>query len=253
MLYKRVNLICCLLFIIFFQSIQCQINNQANNAFVSLSSQTAVAFYDSSLNKSDLFYNGSEYFEMTGNLKGHPYYESNYFKNGNVQFDGKSYDNILVLYNIISDELIIKYVNPSGSLVNMILRKDKINDFTVDSHCFINLPNDTLVVKTIPSGFYEMLFNGDIKVWAKRSKTKKEVVDPNKAYITFLENVQYQIYYQGVFYPVWSKRSVLNIFKEHKKEIKQFIRKSDIRFSRNREEAIIDVVRFCNNSNFSHD
>ncbi len=89
--------------------------------------------------------------------KGHPYFADGKWQNGTLIIKGKEYRNVSLKYNIETDQLILHTRINSSDFVNIILNKELINSFYLNSQYFINLS------KWLPnqekSGYFELLYN----------------------------------------------------------------------------------------------
>ena len=222
---------------------------QINNILSSDSSfQYAINQYATSFHSHDILYNGSEYIDYNGIIVGTPFFSSDYYTVGNIEYNGLSYSNLFLLYDIVRDALVLLYNMPSGKSVQMELCKERTNSFTINNHTFVYLPNDTISKVPDKPGFYELLNNGDVKVFAKRQKIKREVIEPTKVYIEFDYHSDYYVYLKTNYFEVYSKRSVLNVLKDKKKEVRQFMHDSNINYRQDREHAIVEMVKYYSNN-----
>ncbi len=65
----------------------------------------------------------------------------------------------------------------------------------------------------------------------------------------FVEKISYYICRDGVYYPVSGKRSLFNLFKENKNELKRYIKERRLSFGDERERSLIEVVEYCETLN----
>lgn len=65
----------------------------------------------------------------------------------------------------------------------------------------------------------------------------------------FTEKVSYYICKEGVYYPVSGKRSLFNVFKENKNELKRYMKERKLSFGDERERSLIRVAEYCETLN----
>ena len=182
-------------------------------------------------------FNGADYKEYRPVKDEHPYYISEDWIIGAVHYDGEYYDNIELLYNIYTDQVIAEHY--SSAMIQLV--RDKVQSFFIDGHTLVLLQE-----KTIPNGFYDRLCNGGAKVYAKRTKELEESITSNELEREFRLKSKYYICKDGYYYLVKSKKSVLSVLGDKKHELNQFIHQNHLRFRQNRENAIVKLTEFYN-------
>ena len=122
-----------------------------------------------------MLYNGSEYtynayYPFTIN-EGHPFFQSNNFDTGAVFYNNILYEKVLLLFDIIKDELLIR--DPSRIYI-IKLNTERIGWFNLRGHTFVRLLQDNTNNAGVNQGFYDLLYNGNTSLFRKVSKTLKE-------------------------------------------------------------------------------
>lgn len=176
-------------------------------------------------------YQGAEY-GLYRSLDGeHPYFLSDDWIEGTIMYDDALYTQIPIQYDIEKDEIIIEYLNGN----NLNPSKTNIQYFIINNHKFISLHNNGL-----ENGFYEILYDGKVKAYARYKKILYETIT-RKVEHHFDEKTRYYIYKDGVYTAVKNKRSVLNTFKDKKRELKKFISKNKLSITQNKAGFIIQL------------
>ena len=155
----------------------------------------------------------------------HKFFQSHDFLKGSLTYNGQTYYEQQLKYNVFEDELIIKLKNRGGETV-MQLIKDELDGFSINGHQFHKFKN--IEDNSDTSGFYEVLKNyPQFRLLKKHSKRRIKKLDKNVVYYEYKERKHlYFILYDNVSYEVRSKKDFLNIFPEHKEELKNFNSKS---------------------------
>jgi hypothetical protein len=229
------------LFLILFQNyIFGQENKLDSIALENVISNTVVLYNQTDGSQSGI-YNGCEYQYERINI-GHAFFESDTFVNSRIVYDGLLYSNIPILYDITKDELVTRSFN---NLHLIYLANNRINQFTLSGHTFIRISADSVKGAIIKTGFYQRLYNGKIKAWVRNIKTVEEFSDnSNKLNKMAIERNQWYIYINGTFFEVEGKHSILDILQDKKKEIRQFIHKNRIRFRKNMDNDLNQIVTY---------
>jgi hypothetical protein len=204
----------------------------ADTAFVKLAANETVQRYQKAMAPQLKLYNGSRYVAPPHSLEQHPYFSSDDWIMGSVFYDGESFRNVPLMYNILSGELITEHYT-SGHPIRLIF--EKLRHFSIAAHHFEKMDNTS----GLPSvGFYDVLYEGTTRVLAKRQKILREHFTNIEIEISFDEKARYFILKNGVYFTVSSKASIFKILADEKKQLKNFLRENRIIFSDNKELAI---------------
>lgn len=224
-------------------------NVQAQTAVSDSSSQqnalnNAVALYNTSIGIQAPIYTGPEYYFYDPHIKGNAYYmDINGFANGSVYYDGTLYNNISVLYDINTDQLVVLFPSRVSKFIAI---KERVKSFDFLGGHFINVNADTLAANSgIKSGYYRQLYNGKSEVLGKYSKsiqTTTSNINGVENYFSFSRD--FYIKKNNTYHSVGSKGSVLDLFKDKKKEVRKFISANGLDFRANPEEALVKVATY---------
>lgn len=219
----------------------------SNNTFLDSSVNHAIKVYTETIGGSARLYNGSQYkdYELHDYDTGHPYFYSDDWTIGSIHYDGQYSTNVYLLYNLTLEKVIIE--NPfDNSKIELI--KDKIARFSMAGHDFVKLSADSSSQSAVRSGFYDVLYDGRVKVYAKRSKEIVQKIESGLEKKKFIERNKYFIYKNGSYFPVKSKSSVLRVFNDRKTGLKKQLVKNKMVFKENREFSISRLARFYDES-----
>ncbi|MBX2925636.1 MAG: hypothetical protein KF746_25790 [Chitinophagaceae bacterium] len=212
-----------------------------DSAIVKQQEIRAAAIYYTSLKTQSGIYNGSEYVQYIHLLKeGHPYFDTTTFKQGHVLYNKVLYSDVPMLYDIIRDELIVQHFN-KVFLVQMI--KSKVDWFELYGHRFLHLGRDSTRNGNVKEGFYDVVYDGKIKLYIKRVKLIHESIPNMQVERRVYSKDRYFIYKDDVFHEVNSQSSVLKVLPGHSSELKQVVRSGKIKFRKKREQAINLMVQ----------
>lgn len=195
-----------------------------------------ISRYDQTLGDNSHLYNGPVYinrFEASF-LEGHQYFVSPDWQSGFVHYDGSRYDDVALRYDLFTDKLIAEH----SSTREIELITDKIKSFGIAGHVFVWL-------KLPEAGFYELIYNGDTKVYAHHYKTIQEKPGDGVMVIKFLTRRKLYIYKSETFYSVGSKGSALKVFGDQKSELKKFLNRENIVYSVDKEYALGKMAEYA--------
>ena len=219
----------------------------ADTVFVLSAVKNAREVYTRSLGVGSHLLNGIQYKEYNPHHDdvGHPYFVSDDWVEGTVHYDGDVYEGVAILYDLVREKVVIEH--PYAG-IKLELISEKIKCVDLPGHRFVRIDADTVKNSPIRTGFYDLLYDGRTKFYAKRQKTKKEEIVGMEIKVTFSKNDHLYICKRGQYVPVKSKSSVLDVLEDRKAEVRKYIRKNKIRFRKGREQAISRVVSFYDES-----
>lgn len=198
-----------------------------------------VSIYYQTLGDQSPLFNAREYVAFPGIIhEGHPFYKTTEFVKGTIHYDGMVFDDAMILYDIITDKVLILHYN--GFRIDLPV--NKITEFRLLDHHFIRLFPDSAQV--IQEGFYDKLYDGKMVLFVKRVKSFREERTGNDILRVVDEKDLFYIYKQGVYHPVRSKKALLNIFRDRKDEIRRDLKKKGLKFRKNREAVVLAAVQY---------
>jgi hypothetical protein len=201
----------------------------------------AVSLYHENIKNESGLYNGSQYVVYAQTIQdGIPFFEITQPSNGNVTYWGVEYKNVPLLYDILKGEIIT--VVPSTNYL-IKLNTEKVSSFEVLNHKFIRIAKDSSN-KNIKTGFYDVLYDGQTAVYKKEIKTLNEDLSSGKLRTFILDENAFFIKKNNVFFTVSNKSSLLDILKDKKKEVQEFIRKNKLKIRKDKDNALPKIAAF---------
>ncbi len=178
--------------------------------------------YSNIVGKSGRLYNGLEYAFDDIQIRGHPFLDRKLFLRNTIVYDGFTYTDIEIMYDVYRDQLVMAHEDEYGAFARIALYSERVNGFTYQDRTFIRLSEVSAGI-----GFYEILYQGELQVLAKRMKKTR----PSKDELYQYEFHSSDIYFirKGLFYhQVKSRGDVYAVFGEEKKALKTYAKKNDI-------------------------
>lgn len=178
-------------------------------------------------------YHGNEYIRNGQKANGFPFYESNEMIVGSVSYQGTTYADQALYYNLVSDELITNNYTHSALIV---LAAGKVDSFTILNHIFVPINADK-ANRLETSGYYDQLLAGEPAVYARREK--RMVVGSGSDETKYIQHDDYFIKMKGIFYPVDGKSALLDVFKDQEDVLKKYIRTNKLNFKKDPESSLV--------------
>jgi hypothetical protein len=193
-----------------------------------------------SLRDRQFLYNGTEWENAFRRITGDQFLFTNTFLPGSVTFNGRTFVNIELRYDIYSDEIMIP-----RSLDQIIL----LNKEMVDSFYFV-FNNNLYKFKKIlddsgsePEGYVNVLYEGRSALYikyVKRISTSISDYSDGKFYQV------YTIYFAKDGIPVQVKRmkDIYRLLENERDHIRKYIKENKLKVTRKIPESFVPVIRF---------
>lgn len=210
--------------------LQGQTPTEDNTGYPETALNQAIRFYSKTIREGSGLYNGRVYnFRYIG-VSGNPFYPDNVWSTGSVLYDGQLYDSINMKFDIFNNLLIIDYYDENGFFINLQLVNEKIERFGWPGHLFMRIEADTTKSSWLPSGFYDQLYVGSVRVLASYKKSIQKNNQIGNQLEAFSERDLFYIEKDGKIFRVKKKRSVMEAFSDREREIRTFIKKHKLKF-----------------------
>ena len=219
----------------------CKANAQSalpDSMAYSNAAEQVIGRYISVIDDQSEIYNGIEYHLYPPAYKGSAYFQGkSAFTLSIIRYNGIWYKNIPVLYDRHADVMI------SGLKDSLyVLRPEKTSDIYLSGHHFIYLGsrND----QNLATGFYDQLYPGKSEILVKRVTTVQNIVTQQTVEV-FYENSDVIYIKKGRTYiQVSGKGSVLEVFKDKRKELKQYLNDSKISYQKDKEQSVVKLASY---------
>jgi len=192
----------------------------------------------------DILVNGRAYLPEHYNARGNPFFLSDAWISGTLFIDGKRYDNQKLLYNIEIEKLILETTIQQKNKILLLLNTERIDSFYLGPRCFVNAER-SIAENKFPS-FVEQIYDGNFIVITRHQKSFVSTYNrstPNGFY-SKTQSIHY-IIDKGKLKKLPTKKSVLDYFYTHRKEIKTFMRKNNIKYKKSDTIQLNKLFEFC--------
>jgi hypothetical protein len=210
-----------------------------DTSFLTLAKNNQIKLHTNYIQGQTRLNNGSEYRDYLARNEEHPYFMLDDWQYGTIIYDDERYEDVPMFYDLSRDKLISEH-SLNGAKLELI--SEKVKMFTLAKHTFVRLNADDQ--KVISPGFYDVLHDGQTKVYVKREKSLQQKVESNNIIFNFDQKNRVYILKDGVFYPVKNKNAAMDVFKDKKQEIKAFLKQNGAKDKNDREGAIARVAAF---------
>jgi hypothetical protein len=220
--------------------------SQIDSAFLAEVKKNTIARHDHALTAQLPIYRGRIYVpSFVADKKGqHSYFGIGTMVKGAVTYEGVFYKDVYLKYNLVSDELILQHYDKA---TNFVLDRDRVDWFSVGDQKFVNLRNDSSYNELIPNGFFNLLYDGNTKLLAKRQKTITEVRNFESMERRVESKSQYYIVKRTEYYEIKNKKTLLRVLKKNGNESQQYLNSNKLSFKKDPEGTILSLIKFFDN------
>ncbi|MGC3944237.1 MAG: hypothetical protein QM762_06920 [Chryseolinea sp.] len=210
----------------------------ADTLFLSASRDYQRSLYNASIRGQSRLFNGTEHRDYLAQNDESPYFGIDDWQWGFIYYDDERYDSVALFYDLSRDQVITEHML-TGAKIELIAKK--ISAFTMNGHYFERLHPDS--ANMIAEGFYERLYNGDTKVYVRRTKNLSSRASGNELLYSFEERNRIYLLKDGHYHPVRSKKSVLKVLDDKRPELRDMLKKEKIKFKNAREHGIVRMAQ----------
>lgn|GEM_PF-238772 len=217
--------------------------NAPDTLFNAKAETQVVDLYNSTIGDQKEFYNGPQYNPPAKAYRGSPYFlDSASLQPANIRYNSTWYKEVPILYDALNDLM----VSISHSVL-FAVRSEKLSDVFVAGHHFI-YRTESKEFK-LPTGYYDRLYDGRSEVLVKRGRGVVKRVEQQSVQVIYEVDDVIYIKKGADYVPVSSKKSVLNVFKNKAKQLREYISANKISFRNEKEHSIAQLAAYYDQNN----
>ncbi len=217
-------------------------------AFYSLTATSGaeVAFplknvFPDSLRENQILYNGRVWHNMYSLIKGDQFLFSRDFLPATLSMNNQSYNGLNISYDIYSDEII----TPTNNGAILQLNKEMVDSFSLVSdgktYRFLNTDADSLEGL---KGYVQVLYKGSKSALYVKYKKEIQLLAVDDKYDLFYQTYRIYLLNGKTVHPISIKSDLLKQLEEYKPQIKEFIKRNHLSFSKKYPESFVPVIRY---------
>ncbi|KAA8478437.1 hypothetical protein BDE36_0259 [Arcticibacter tournemirensis] len=215
-----------------------QVVNDNDSAAV----ENTLSVFRKSLKSQLWLFNGVEDPGYPAGLVGSPYYLTDKLSKGSVIYDGVTYHNVPLLYDMLKQAVVIEYFNTP---FRIRLLDDRLSSFSFSGHHFVKVGNNAGLVN-LEEGIFEICYSGSLRLLARRYALSRNVISGNKMATTIESHVKFYIIRDRTAYSVNSAKTALKIVGDNG-EIKEYLKKNKFKYKKDKERVLTEIVSYRDN------
>ncbi|MEQ1796388.1 MAG: hypothetical protein ABL872_00480 [Lacibacter sp.] len=217
-------------------------SSESDTVFYKKAITSTVLLYHEQMGNQRGVFNGVSYYGYAFPFEqGHPYFNSSNPEPGSIIYDHIFYPAVLLSYDEVADVVVLHQSNRS-----IQLHSNNISRFEILTHKFIHFPDDVLVQSAIKPGFYELLYEGKVRLLKKETKKISDYIRTKGEGV--LKNVEietkYYIQKNNYIYAVKNMQSVFQIYNDKRDKIDHFLQTKQLSYKKDRDRMLMEVTAF---------
>jgi len=206
----------------------------------SSASSPLALFTKDTIPERQVLYNGRLWRNLHSQVKGDQFLFSREFTPGTVTMNGNTFKNVSLRYDILNDEVL----TPVSRSLAIQLNRELVDSFSMSyqgrQYRFARFSDDSL--KGV-KGYLHVLYSGRCALYVKYKK-EIELLAVDGKYDQFFQIQKIYFVNDGEIFTVTGKMDLLRIMDDKKSLIKDYIKKSRLKMSKNNPESFTPLVRF---------
>ncbi len=186
--------------------------------------------------------NGRKYYNRYSNAPGHPFFMEDQFKEGKIVISGIPYDDVLIKFDIVNQEIVLQFSYIYGGNNQIVLNSEYVNEFELDAKLFRQyaLPGkENVFLQVVAEDKITCLYSWRKQLISQRYSIENPYLYSDQESKSYLLINNRLIQYRG-------KKSFIKIFPgELHQDIKRFIRTNNIRLGSASENTIRQLINYC--------
>lgn len=177
-----------------------------------------------------------------GSITGYAYFIDEAWKKGSVTIGNLTYDNLDLKYDIEKNKIVLKFTNINSSVMQISLKKENIDNFVMNGRLFVPYPG-THEYDT--AKFCEVVVSGEMNYLILKTKVLFPLNGGTTDYI-YIEYIKQFLLINNQLIPFKTRRSIYNLYPEHKQELRKYLRSQGIDPMKNRINDRKAMIKYCN-------
>jgi len=183
---------------------------------------------------------GGLYAHSPSNYGGDPFYNTRVFETGSLSINNIVYANVLLLYDNHADMVLTFHPIYKQKI---LIKPEKIDDFTLEDGTVFRHFKSNSSYNHDNNGFYEVIYDHDIKVLAKHYKESEAVNEIGHITREYVSYDDYFLFFDGKFEIMNKKKHAISKLGMNKKSVKKHFRSKNLVFKFDRKEYLIELVK----------
>jgi len=195
--------------------------------------------YMEAVSRYAVLFSGNRQQPLTVSTRNHQYFKEETYTTGRLSYHGIVYPGISLRWDLYRDELVL--FSPSN--FNLVLSNEHLGFAEMYGYHIFYFHSDGLK-GCPPAGYYILLYSGENLLLLEKSINELFQKDEyNKIIYYFSLSTNFYLQKNGAYYKIKNRRTLLKTLDTHRKELKRFIRVNELRYRRDAEKMVLQVIK----------
>lgn len=195
----------------------------------------AIADYVHSADVYAALFSGKEHEKYPLHFSNQPWLQNSEYTPGILYVGGRMYPDVLMKLDLFRDELVI---SPGKSPFNIVAKADSAQLHGTTIHF---LPSSNVQA---PSGYVEVLHNGNRKLYRKYQLLQRQVVESGRVVYRFETLSAYWLLSGNQFYKITRIADLYPHFQVERRAIRHFVTEQQLNFRKNPETTLSRLMNY---------
>lgn len=203
----------------------------------------AKHLYDGKRANESAIYTGVQFYPYSPTIEGIAFFDNPEWQTGWVIYDHVRYDSIVMKLDLVKEQVVVSPDRQGGLYISLF--SPRVSQFVIGGMKFLRLgvPGDGT---GLPEGFYQVLAQGKLTAYARKTKYIFERVIDRSIVRSFESVFKYYVLKDGIYHHIRKADDLFDLVKDRKKEVQKALSSKGIKFRKNPEGAIITAIELYN-------
>jgi hypothetical protein len=215
----------------------------ADSSALAAAVAAAGQVYNRTVRPESLLFNGPEYVDYVqpGTIS-HPFFLADAPQLGSVVYRGGAFGAVSLRYDLALGQVVASY---PGQAAAFTLVPGELSAFTLGSHRFVRLVADSAGRALLPTGYYELLLGGPVRLLASHAKKIHQAYVQQALRLEYLQTDKLYVRTARTTAEVSSLKTLLAALPAHQDELHRYARQHKLGFSAAQQQAsALEVLRY---------
>lgn len=207
---------------------------------------TFIACVQDYFGSSTTLVNGRLYNPTNPLALGSPYFFEDWVT-GDIYMNGVVYAGQTIKYDLYQDLLVLKKILANGTNAQTTLASNKVDSFSLNQHLFVS--KQMVYGATAEAGYLEKIKTSQLKFYHNRTKLLSETISETSPQGTYV-NLPHLLYIETTegMETVHNNRELLAFFSDQKSELKNFLKRNNIKLKKAAPTQLLQLIKFIDES-----
>ncbi len=189
--------------------------------------------------------NGLQFYNRYLGCSGHPYLQDDRFRNGSVTIRGREYAGLKLKYDLVEQELVVRYQDEAGRNNLVVTVPDHVEAFQLERVVFRRME-----LEDGASRFYQLIRTGQFDCYVYWAKKRVRINGNTRYHEKCTEaSRNFLISVDGSIFRFSNRRGFLHSFpRDARKELRKMFRFRNVRLGKGNPEEIVEWMMMASDT-----